>query len=562
MLQGIQEYAEKADKAEKHTRQRWPRPCGICQSRKVKCDRATPCTNCKRRGEDHLCTPEVDRANGNSGSSARKRKRAEQSISGENTIIEDHALGRLNSPTNFAGAEPEAVGNRRPQSLEEEDDDHTVLLAQTPPRPKERFTWNDIILPSSAASKVLVAHDKLWNSWVHQAIYYPQFEKEHDNFLMMRRCGKPLSSSDPSWLAIYFSVLAASLLTMGEDKAATSDLPLADHPKLIRNWYDAALFCLEMAEFMRRPHARTVQAIAILGICFHNLGDHDLRQMMWACAIRIALKIGLNRPENMKAPLPFPSEHCLRLWWTIVICDWLPFPGYTPLINEREVRCRLPAPHVDDLYAEQDGKMLSSVRYHEFMARTAVVYHNFHNALQKGFQTKGETVRQADEQLAQVITTLPEHLEPESGERGAAVSLLEEQHPWVRWQRVNVTLVLLTHRLLIYSTLSANWRNDPDNFQWAKSVCLQSAKDILWINQNWNLPTYYRRQWAHSMDLFKAANMLIQEAKHGRIPITLFDGDWKDEIAKCVTYLEEIRQWNEYAGRAADTIQASLLSCP
>lgn len=64
------------------------------------------------------------------------------------------------------------------------------------------------------------------------------------------------------------------------------------------------------------------------------------------------------------------------------------------------------------------------------------------------------------------------------------------------------------------------------------------------------------------MDLFKAANMLIQEAKHGRIPTTLFDGDWKDEIAKCVTYLEEIRQWNEYAGRAADTIQASLLSCP
>lgn len=374
-------------------------------------------------------------------------------------------------------------------------------------------------------------------------------------------------------------MLQASLLTMSEDKAAKAELPLTNHPTLFRNWYDAALFCMDEADFMRRPDVRTVQAIAILGMCFHNLGDHDFRQMMWACAIRISLKTNLNRPEKMAAPLPLPMEHCIRLWWTIVICDWLPFPGYAPLVPEREVKCRLPTPHPDDLYAQQDETSVSSVRYHEFMARTAVIYHNFYNALRKNRQTKSEIVRSADERLAQVITTLPEHLQADSGEPGAAVSRLEEQYPWIRWQRVNVTLVLLSHRLLMYSTLSTNWRSNPDDFQWAQSVCLQAARDILWINQNWKLPTCFRRQWlvnkprcvlisvadllrTHPMDMFKAASTLIQEAKHGQSFNTLFAGDWKLEITKCVAYLEEIRPWNGYAGRAADVVKASMQDCP
>ncbi len=86
-------------------------------------------------------------------------------------------------------------------------------------------------------------------------------------------------------------------------------------------WYDAALFCLQKAEFMRVPHICTVQAIAILGMCFNVLGDTDLGVHMRISAIRVARRLGLDTPSSDKVPsLSTEAQH--RLWWTLVICEW------------------------------------------------------------------------------------------------------------------------------------------------------------------------------------------------------------------------------------------------
>lgn len=72
---------------------------------------------------------------------------------------------------------------------------------------------------------------------------------------------------------------------------------------------------------MRRFDVRIVQAIAILGICFNNFGDYHLYHTMWACAIRIAQFLGMNRADTLH--LPFQSqEQSRRLWWTLIICEW------------------------------------------------------------------------------------------------------------------------------------------------------------------------------------------------------------------------------------------------
>lgn len=275
------------------------------------------------------------------------------------------------------------------------------------------------------------------------------------------------------------------------------ELPIADHPTLFRRWYDAALFCLNEAEYMRKPSMRTVQTIAILGICFDNVGDHDLRQTMWAVAIRIALRLNLNDPEKMAAPLPMPVEQCIRLWWTIVIYDWDPVPGYIPLVPEHETKCSLPdsTPNANDLAIERDGSTISSNHYQAFMGRAAMVYNNFYNSFQKRTMTKTESVRQADERLRQLTTRLPDYLTPDSSRRNATITKLEAEHPWIHWQRVRVTLTYLTHRLSIYSTLEPNWTSHPSEFDWAKSIFLQTAFDITTIDTTRDMPRFYRRHW-------------------------------------------------------------------
>ena len=90
---------------------------------------------------------------------------------------------------------------------------------------------------------------------------------------------------------------------------------------LCRNWFDAAIFCLHRADFMRVSSVCTVQAIAILGMCFNILGEADFCQHMWSIAIRVAQRLDLDTPESRRVGgMTTEAQH--RLWWTLVICEW------------------------------------------------------------------------------------------------------------------------------------------------------------------------------------------------------------------------------------------------
>lgn len=69
-------------------------------------------------------------------------------------------------------------------------------------------TWDDIILPSTACSEQFIAYDKSWNSWVHYAVEYPRFQEECNSFSAAMERGVAIKETDPSWTAVYFSVLS------------------------------------------------------------------------------------------------------------------------------------------------------------------------------------------------------------------------------------------------------------------------------------------------------------------------------------------------------------------
>jgi hypothetical protein len=72
-------------------------------------------------------------------------------------------------------------------------------------------TWADVILPDRNCSKQLIAYDRKWNSWVHYAVEYPKFEKECDSFISAIEAGSAIKTQNPSWMAVYFSVLSVSV---------------------------------------------------------------------------------------------------------------------------------------------------------------------------------------------------------------------------------------------------------------------------------------------------------------------------------------------------------------
>lgn len=96
----------------------------------------------------------------------------------------------------------------------------------------------------------------------------------------------------------------------------------AGHEDTLQNWFDTSIFCLQQAEFMRRWDIKSVQAIAVLGVLFVTLGEYHLYLTMWTCALRIAQKLGLDRPQEGSQVSNMSKEGQLRLWWTLIICEW------------------------------------------------------------------------------------------------------------------------------------------------------------------------------------------------------------------------------------------------
>jgi hypothetical protein len=94
-----------------------------------------------------------------------------------------------------------------------------------------------------------------------------------------------------------------------------------DQRRAGKMWYDASIFCLHRSDFMRTRSIRSVQAVAILGMCFNNWGDSDLDLHLWSCALRIAQSISLHNPPSSATDI-LSAEGQRRLWWTLMIVEW------------------------------------------------------------------------------------------------------------------------------------------------------------------------------------------------------------------------------------------------
>ncbi|KAF4961216.1 hypothetical protein FGADI_453 [Fusarium gaditjirri] len=357
------------------------------------------------------------------------------------------------------------------------------------------LNWADIILPDADTSKKLVEFDRTWNSWVHYALEYPQFKDECDHFVSSLEKGLALDKADVSWLALYFSVLSTALLMMEDNQAQSLQLPNnLSMQQVSRNWYDAAIFYLHKADFLRVANVYNVQAIAVLCMTFNNRGDSEMGHHLRVSAIRIAQTLGLGQDKKKREGQHLSIEAERRLWWTLVICEWLNLTHQSPVIDESDFK--VPLPSVS--HPAPQGGLVDPVHYHIFMARTSQVIYKFRISLKytsKSLNNVVDIVKAADEGLASIIETLPNHLQPESDAvTNTDIQALEATQPWIKWQRYDLTLVLLHLRMHINRVLQRQWLSSPEEYNWARTVSVTSAMSLIWINRSWDQPASTRKQ--------------------------------------------------------------------
>jgi len=332
-----------------------------------------------------------------------------------------------------------------------------------------------------------------------------------------------------------------------------------DRNRLRSHWYETSLFFLNRAEFMRYPRIETCQAVAVLEISFSIFGDHDLSFTMRACALSVARNLGLDRDDRTDAARigNLSKEARRRLWWTLVICDWLSGPYPPSQLTEDDFDVALPTAEPTQMVKGcPPGLQIHPVQYHIFMAKTSIVYNRFKQSIRDCNVPNDRVVRKADAELAEVIDTLPPHLSPDGLEKHVEDDL-SQRFPWIRWQRVDVTLVLLHHRLRMSRVLQAEWQADRLRYGWARQICLGAAREIIRISQNWEQSAAKRSQWALAWHVYLAATFIIDDMKHFGCGSQGSHAE-NDIVGQGIYFLDSVRARNEMAGNAADILRELL----
>ncbi|KAJ5999997.1 hypothetical protein N7481_000406 [Penicillium waksmanii] len=249
-------------------------------------------------------------------------------------------------------------------------------------RPRENSV--KLILPTRRWSERIIDFSLVQLGWVHYAVDDTTFREEHNAFWDTLIEHEKESFMNHGWIAVYLSLLAVGVYFMSEEdlhgiqllyenfshQTPSTVSSLGKNPcGLARTWYEAALRELDLADYTRNPALSTVQTVAILNLVHKNMGESTREYILHGLAVNVARLIGMDHAGDtsnteMGGINRVQQIVHQRLWWTLVICDWMTIWSRPVSIHPGSfttVMGTTPSPHIE---------------YHKFMARVATMARN------------------------------------------------------------------------------------------------------------------------------------------------------------------------------------------
>ncbi|KAK5224898.1 hypothetical protein LTR72_004679 [Exophiala xenobiotica] len=541
--------------------QRAPLSCISCYKRKVKCDKKIPCGQCVRRGAVSTCRREKVKVKGQLMQAGTDEGRV--GLTYQDLLLENLALRAQVYAANPNTTDSPSTSEDEPFVLDDTIESFGVHLLNSltcKHLPCTVTTYEDVEFPTRKQSDYLIIQARERIAWIHYALHHPTFEQEHDEFWARNEDHSARLAHDPAWLAIYFSTLSAVLVFLHEEDSSTSPAPDSSSLTRMRKWYDTAIFFLEKADYLRVPTLKTVQTIAILGIVFNNVGEFHFHANLWAVAIRIAQTIEIDNERSLAARPAVEREVCRRLWWTLIICDWLPVHQRDPIVLEQNFHVNLPAIKDDDEISGSKSRPASHprpIQYHIVMIKLAVVWNRYRMALKLGRWTNStvvDLVTRTDESLAQIIVELPPYLQNDASALVSA-KFSETDYPWMSWQRTKTSMLLHNLRIGVNKILRNIWSDQGLVFQRVRSICLASSTAIITLALDSGQPSERLNSWAVVTNLFSAAVTIAieEELRGGSV-----DEDPSNPVRRCIAFFESVKEHNQVAVAALEMLHAII----
>ncbi|RAL05954.1 Zn(II)2Cys6 transcription factor [Aspergillus ibericus CBS 121593] len=527
--------------------QRVPRTCIQCARRKIKCSKKIPCDECIRRGDTATCKREVVKVHGKVTVAVDEEAQSD-SPDGSSLLRENLSLKTRIRQLESVLSRPEMlkletdIFRVSPAPERSESSDKILNDFQSLPfgllvrasqvsgriiHPRDDHLLP--ILPDRHWSETIVQFSLTHFAWVHCALEPSDFINEHCDFWDRIIHSRSESPRNHAWIAVYLSVLAVGIYFIAEDQSRRicllqeslpvcspyrALLPSRKPTDLCRTWCEAALKELNYASYLSKPSISTVQALAILNIVHKNLGESSREYTLHGLAVNVARLIGIDRlgehHERLTCPVKETGlirEHRnvhRRLWWTLVICDWMTVwsrpisihpDSFTTVLEIEDDQRNSPN------MAGAASHVTSSFEYHKAMAQLAATMQNHARSINEWTTA---AVQASFEELDSIAASFPPHLSYHGPDD--PVPHIEPGLEWIHVQRYLICNCLDSWRINLCVALIPQLLNNSasDTVHQNGILC---AKAILSRRYHDPCP-YFHKFWAVTCSTVTAAIFL------------------------------------------------------
>ncbi|RDW69864.1 hypothetical protein BP6252_08884 [Coleophoma cylindrospora] len=340
------------------------------------------------------------------------------------------------------------------------------LSSQGSPDPQNE--WNDrllSILPIKRSSDQIIRFSLETLGWHHCALNASTFLAQHERFWDAMKSRDLSILQDHSWMGLYLGVLCVGIYFMGKEETAQIHFlhegfsgnripdwnPGAEEAYAIsRVWYEAVLEELYQGDFLGKPTLLTIQTITVLSLVYRNFGESEREFLLLGVAINAAKTLQMDY-LGCEDSIPLRStkstywidrssrELGRRLWWTLVISDWMLMSGRSSSIAPGSFTSNLsitednshaniflnPSPQLSPSH----NSTPSPLAYHVVAGKIAFIVQLFRS---RGMKISAERVRDTLQQLEDLSESLPSHLCPSEHLERFQQDL---ECPWIPIQR-------------------------------------------------------------------------------------------------------------------------------
>ncbi|KAJ5660682.1 uncharacterized protein N7484_000054 [Penicillium longicatenatum] len=364
-------------------------------------------------------------------------------------------------------------------------------------------------VPDSSTSTRIVEFSLQMLGWIHCALRADQFLIEHEAFHNALIAGTLEVLQDHKWMAIYFSVLAVGIFFMADEDTSSLKLPVVEpspYPFSVSyHWYCAAFLQLEYSDAMGKPQLHVVQVAAILTLCHSHFGQRYRDINLSSLAQNAARALQMHRLGSESSyPIDLGRipewanetgrELGRRLWWTLVICDWLAGPRFPASISADSFDCILSVGRFDYNVILggtplSDGVVVFSPLLHQIeLAKLSQVLHEYIQTSNESPTALCEFFSKLDE-LEEGFVSKVDHLSASFSE---GMNLGQQMPVWLAGQRSHYLCTINFIRLILCRVLLQQSVAQLPAWSEIRSSGMRAAMAIVYMQ---NVPPTYQLLW-------------------------------------------------------------------